>query len=458
MKNMDNKNFNWEDLLGRIHRRKVIPVIGQNLLRVKTGEGEEILLYDHLAEKMAKAIGFKLLPETNHKFSKMVFQFLKTNDSDKLRQFIQNFLQSVQLIPEGPLWQLACIKPFSIFINTTYDTFLFNTLKTVRNNTTYLFSFSIREKVNKELSPDLLEPIEKGKSTLVCNIYGSVEESQAPAYVEKDILETVVAIQDGMNANTGNQLFNKLKDDSLLFIGCGYDDWLFRFFARALSMKPYNEFESKQEQSRKFISDNFQFSRGELAGFLEDHCSEVFCSFDGIDFVNELFQKLGHRYPEDIIGKETFPRLGFISFNGKDRKIADQLVSNLREDGINIWLDDRELIPGSEVDKTIATAIENSLVFIPLISNASKEFKKNDNRVSYHIQEWNWACFLKTIKTPPIEIIPVKIEDLDWVYNDFDGLVHVKIPGGNREEEYEKLKDRLLELQNKIRGGHENTA
>ncbi|MCP5053146.1 MAG: hypothetical protein GY940_38620, partial [bacterium] len=56
-----------------------------------------------------------------------------------------------------------------------------------------------------------------------------------PAYTEKDILETIVEFQADMKDNRENNLFQQLESRSLLFMGCGYDDWLFRFFIRTVA-------------------------------------------------------------------------------------------------------------------------------------------------------------------------------------------------------------------------------
>ena len=46
----------WEDLLNYIEERRVIPIIGPELLKVETESGPR-LLYDWIAEKLAAKLG-----------------------------------------------------------------------------------------------------------------------------------------------------------------------------------------------------------------------------------------------------------------------------------------------------------------------------------------------------------------------------------------------------------------
>jgi hypothetical protein len=126
-----------------------------------------------------------------------------------------------------------------------------------------------------------------------------------------------------------------------------------------------------------------------------------------------------------------------------------KLVSNLRADGIDVWLDEHEFKGGDLVDETIIKAINKCTVFIPLISQNSQKIQTDDGRLKYHLQEWEQAYSNKISRDKDINIIPVKIDDSGWLYDKFKGFFHLKIPDGNREGEYDKLKNNLLEIQTK---------
>lgn len=449
---MNANDFSWDELLARINGKNVIPVIGQGLYWVCTDENDEVLLYDHLAKKLAQTMGVHPLEHTNHAFSKMVFRYLKEKPNDYLglQRFLTQNLASLYPIPANPLWKLARLRPFSLFINTTYDHFLEHTLNSVRNYPTEALHHTLREKRTEKVTMERFDMLENFRLSLLFHIYGSAAINQVPSYTEKDILETVVTFQKDMEKEPKNLFFQALKEKSLLFIGCGYEDWLFRFFIRTIANESFQT--PRDPLTWKFIADDFDsFDSDDLICFLKAYDSQVYYSRGGKNFVDVLFEKMKRQYPEHIIPEEEFPETAFISFHGADRRAAVRLASHLREDGIKVWLDQRALKPGDRVDETIIKAIDKCPVFIPLISKAAKQLQRKKGMVSYHIREWEWAHSQHVRRNNPREIMPVKIDGTGWMYEPFKGKVFVSIPGGSREGDYEILKNRLLEIQNSTR-------
>ena len=235
--------FNWDELLTRIENNSVIPVIGHGMYEVEAGNGETVLLYDFLAEKLIESADLKMSFDSNHKFARATFEYLnKTGDSyNQLRKLLLNFFKEVSLKTGGTLWKLARIRPFRLFINNGYDDFLVNTLKNVRIHPCKSLSYALKDKKLNRLNDQLFDALENSECTLVYNIYGNLRERIALALTEKDILETIVTFLQDMERYHNNRLFQELKANSLLFIGCGYNDWLFRFFIRTMANEPYHK-------------------------------------------------------------------------------------------------------------------------------------------------------------------------------------------------------------------------
>ncbi|MGD2090065.1 MAG: TIR domain-containing protein [Candidatus Aminicenantes bacterium] len=147
------------------------------------------------------------------------------------------------------------------------------------------------------------------------------------------------------------------------------------------------------------------------------------------------------------------PHIAFISFHGADREAAMRLISNLRADGIDVWLDADELSGGDNVKETIITAIDKCPVFIPIISKHSKNLLKDDGELSYHIKEWEYANSIRLNRDKSKAIIPVIIDHSgkDPIYKEFRNFYSFYIPGGSREGSYDILKNKLLEIQKKNR-------
>ncbi|MCX6583378.1 MAG: TIR domain-containing protein [Candidatus Aminicenantes bacterium] len=435
----DISNFKWEELLDCIKRKNVIPVIGQGLYRVETESGDKNgrLLYDYLADRLLEACGIALPQDESHRFAKACYAYLKFTGRDYLRltKFLRESLEKVRLSPSNPLLKLARIKNFGIFFTTAYDDFLAGVINNVRTAPLKALYYAIQEISFHEIDKELFNDIHKSLSTLLVHIFGNIGKTIKPAFTEMDILETLMNLGKDMNQNLHNLLFQALEAKSLLFIGCGYDDWLYRLFIRTMANKPFSQFPGNI-MARNFVVDDF--SKNEISQwlpqFLVESGAEVYHTGDPGDFVDLLFEKLEERYPEDIIQPVDFPIAVFISHDNRDRAAAHRLASHLQKDEINVWLDDLKLKPGMDWNEQIIRTIDRCRVFIPLISENSRRITTDDGRVNYHVREWEQSYTKKGLT-----IIPVKIDDSNWMYDKFANFPFLKIPGGQRRGNYRTL-------------------
>jgi hypothetical protein len=451
-------NFRWDELLVQVRRKNVITVIGQGLYRIEgngNGDGNYgISLYDYLAQEVAKECRTVLPSKANHKFAKAAFEYLKQNSQDyyELSEFLKKKLNKIHLISTDPLWKLARIKAFNIFITTAYDDFLSGTIKAVRGGETETLSYTVDQKNKGKLGNDLYKKLEYSTNTLVYHIFGNLRIANTPSYTESDILETIVHFHKDMERNPQieNHFGQLLQSSSLLFIGCGYDDWLSRFFIRTMANAPY-EIHTRRKP-RKYVGDDFKGNikdpLQELPQFLKDHESEIFYTCGGVDFVDMLFERLGK---DEIIQPEDFPGTVFISFEGKDRDAARQLATLLRKDGIDVWIDDRALKAG-DIDKQIINAIDRCPVFIPIISRNSINYKTVSGEIKYHIKEWRTALNNMKRNNKKVIIVPVIIDNSKRFYKDFKNYYHFKVPMGNETGEYEQMRKQLKDIQQNFRG------
>lgn len=164
--------------------------------------------------------------------------------------------------------------------------------------------------------------------------------------------------------------------------------------------------------------------------------------------IGKIYQSMG----DNESAERYFKRAGtaFISFEGRDRAEADRLARHLSEDGIAIWMDQRKLASGEELDEIIIKAIGQCPVFLPLISKNAAQLLTQAGQLKYHIMEWQWV-YSRIMSGEDKTIIPVKIDDTKWIYDRYENLFHLKVPGGRREGDYEKLKNKLAEIQRRMR-------
>jgi len=174
------KDFCWNDLLARINKKNVIPVIGDGLYWVRekgdksNGKTGDFLLYPYLADKFPAQMN--MAPANDKEtFCRAVFRYLEKNPNEYLavNDFMGRELEPLFPVTGGPLWKLAQIKGLGLFINTTHDNYLEKILKRVRKHPVETIHYTIEEKWSRRPDAGLFERLNAGECSLVFNIYGS---------------------------------------------------------------------------------------------------------------------------------------------------------------------------------------------------------------------------------------------------------------------------------------------
>ena len=94
----------WDDLINYIEERRVIPIVGPELLRVETDSGPR-LLYDWMAEKLAAKLGVDTsrLPEA-YTLNDVVCWFLSTHGRRLAMRRKRRASQFEKLLPMSSRW------------------------------------------------------------------------------------------------------------------------------------------------------------------------------------------------------------------------------------------------------------------------------------------------------------------------------------------------------------------
>ncbi len=115
----------WDDLLNFIEEKRVIPILGPELLRVETAEGPR-LLYDWLAEKLAARLNIptSALPPS-YTLNDVVTAFLAARGRrEDAYTRVRSILRETTFAVPTALRQLAQITDFDLFVTTTFDPLL----------------------------------------------------------------------------------------------------------------------------------------------------------------------------------------------------------------------------------------------------------------------------------------------------------------------------------------------
>lgn len=213
-----------------------------------------------------------------------------------------------------------------------------------------------------------------------------------PKYVvgEEDILEWLAALQDP--EKRPKRLFDELGRNHLLFLGCGYPDWLARFILRTAKNsklsadRDFGEYliDARASKEDSFVIFLRSFSRG-----------TQILPLDAARFVAEFERRWRERRQagttsdagEQLRMPESMPPGSiFISYAREDLPAALQIASDLQAKGLPVWLDRDKLDWGTDFELDIRRAIRQCSLFLPVLSSAAAR------RVgSFFRKEWNWA-------------------------------------------------------------------
>jgi len=115
----------WDDLLNYIEERRVIPIVGPDLLRVQTDGGPR-LLYEWLAEKLAIRLQVDSagLPQPLTLNDVVCCYLGQRGRREEVYTRLRSIMREVQLEPPQALRQLTQITDFDLFVTTTFDPLL----------------------------------------------------------------------------------------------------------------------------------------------------------------------------------------------------------------------------------------------------------------------------------------------------------------------------------------------
>ncbi len=329
----------WDLLLGQIEEGKVVPVVGRDLLVIpgKEGEGGPTFYHRALAFRLAKALGVSPadLPK-DPDIEDVAFHYLKSPRSqwDLLYATLKRQLQDFRPAVPEPLRQLAAIEPLPLFVSTTCDDLLARALRE-RPRATPVVERAYLPSASTATSQDLPSALEGG-AVAVYSILGRPDEAGDYAVTEEDTLEFVHQLKVKLDPAQGElkNLGARLRQSHLLFLGCGFPDWLMRFFIRTLRGE---RFFSERPRRRARVADRGAQPDGALMMFLEQYGTRVYTGAP-VDFVAELSRRWKDRRrasaraagapPSVRVGTLAAP-LVLLACGADDESVARSVVARL---------------------------------------------------------------------------------------------------------------------------------
>ena len=439
----------WEDLLNFIEERRVIPILGPELLTVETESGPR-LLYDWIAERLAGKLGVDAsqLPQP-YTLNDVVCWFLASRGRrEEAYTRLRSLLRDANFAPPLALRRLAQITDFDLFVTTTFDPLLEQAINAERfggAQSTEVIAYAPNRVADLPTERDQLQ------RPVVYHLLGRL--SASPTYVisDEDTLEFICALQS--EHLTPEKLFHALEHNHLLFIGSSFTNWLARLFLRMAKRRRLSD----PRDVGEVLADDHSEQDTRLMAFLQQVSvrSRVYSGAE--KFVDELHRrwttrnKAGdviplHAAPQRFLPpeREMPDRAVFISYAREDLAAVQRLKAGLDAAGVRTWFDLERLEGGDDYDRKIQRNIARCSFFIPVVSAATERRDEG-----YFRREWNYAIDrARNIADGALFILPVTIDDTRGgeaqVPDKFKAVHFTALPGGAVTPEFAERLAALL--------------
>ncbi|MBS0192797.1 MAG: toll/interleukin-1 receptor domain-containing protein [Proteobacteria bacterium] len=432
----------WDDLLNYIEERRVIPIIGPDLLRVQTDRGLRPL-YEWLAERLAAklAVDATALPQPLTLNDVMCSYLGQRGRREEAYTRLRSIMREVDFEPPQALLQLAQITDFDLFVTTTFDPLLEKAVN--------------RERYGGQPSSEVIAyapnrvadlPSERSQlqRTVVYHLLGRL--SASPTYVlsDEDMLEFICALQS--EHLTPEKLFHELEHNHLLLIGSDFSNWLARLFLRMAKRQRLSD----PREVTEVLADDHTLQDGRLVAFLQQVSVRTRVYGGAEAFVAELHARWMRRQRPSLPGngsnqapqrflppaREMPANAVFISYAREDLAAVQKLKAALDAAGIVTWFDMDRLEGGDDYDHKIRTNIARCSYFLPVISATTQR-----RHEAYFRREWSYAVDrARNIAEGAVFILPACIDDTAemqaLVPDVFRALHFSRLPGGEPAPEF----------------------
>jgi hypothetical protein len=403
--------FAWDRLIGLIAERKIVPVIGQDLLQVATPLGE-MPLYRFIALRCAERLGLDPpAAEAQNPLHIVATEHLENRgDWQDIYSTVCEVVGETEAFePPAALADLAAIEPLSLFVTTTFDPLLERTLNQVRyggEESTRVLAFTPGR------TRDLPDATYDSTVATVFHLFGRYSVSPDYAVTDEDTLEFMHLLQS--DVKRPQNLFRELAQRDLLMLGNSFNDWVGRFFIRLTNQE--RVWVARSTQSRFVADERVRHDTGLLTFLRQSPSIKVYSEGTPAAFVAELRRRweerasrLAREGKSERAPFEIAPGSVFVSYASEDRAVAKTIADALSAKGLDVWFDRDELGSGDDFRRKIESAIDRCAVFVPVISKACGDPRR------FFFQEWRAAIDVsKKASFTARFLMPVVIDDVAY--------------------------------------------
>jgi hypothetical protein len=441
----------WEDLLNYVEEKRVIPIIGPELLKVDTETGPRLLM-ELLAERLAARLNVETGPLAKPlALNDVVCSYLTGHGRrEEAYTRLRSIMREAAFTPPLPLRQLAEITDFNLYVSTTFDPLLEQAVNLVRFGgaaNTDVIAYAPNRVVDLPVErEDLQRPV-------VYHLLGRL--SASPTYVisDEDMLEFICALQS--EHLTPEKLFHALEHNHLLVIGSDFSNWLARLFLRMTKRRRLSD----PRDVGEILADGHSMRDVRLVSFLQQ-VSVRTRLFSGAEaFVAELHRRwMARRKSGSNSGlaaplrflppaREMPEHAVFISYAREDLPAVQTLKAALDAAGITTWFDMERLESGDDYDRKIRGNIARCSFFVPVVSATTQRRTE-----AYFRREWSYAVDrTRGMADGSVFVLPVCVDstvEADAIVPEKFKAVHfARLQGGSPTPEFVQRLQEFLNAQ-----------
>lgn len=397
---------NWERLLDAIENKRVVPILGENLIHVATESGNRDIrsyLLNNLSKQFSEGQDIRDFSQIECDIHRYNTKGDAGDETDIYYEIFQQLKEASITLPDQVV-KLFQICNFPLVLTTSYAPRINEVLGVNENNI---------KVYQKKKESDILS-INTGlkDSTILYHLFGKVNAVQKSFLVtDEDLLDYLHCWH---NKDTRPPVLEKyLKDKFFLVLGCNYPNWLFRFFWHSIknfSITPTADLGGMQGV---VALDQHHAEDQELIGFLSRIKTITVNNTE--DFIGELIERYQLRNKDKVtMSKPENSELDtqehdiFISYASEDFEKAERIYNLLKSLGANPWFDKKKLEGGELYERTIDKKIKECKRFMPILSQHTLT---NERR--YFKKEWTLSIEELPYRYGTRYICPVVIDEIN---------------------------------------------
>jgi hypothetical protein len=398
------KDEDWSRLCRTINQNKCILFIGQEFpVYHKENGTEKLTNFNEILSKflISEIEKFESVPERvinglkNKEFSQISREYIKYKhlgnkelSRDDLGEIVSEYFANEKSNFRAPEFS-SLIKelPITFIVDTNFSNFFLEKAESNKNTRRsksftsdfYNFKGDYKEMVESD------EDLGNLDTPFFYNLFGHTDKLDSMVLSEYEWIEFVISLiskNPGLPKNVKSQLVEN-DDRYFLFIGFGIlsRNWYFRILMQALA-----SFNGKKSISYALdYIDDVEEADPSVMFFKEDLKVGIY-KYDPKSFIKNLIEKYAEKYPvlENQEGEEPkkltiasdAPK-AFISYKREDHVQAKMLYDDLRQEGIDVFID-TEKIEGDWKESILKEINDETQAFILLQSKNLKQANETE--------------------------------------------------------------------------------